>query len=89
VLGLGFLRYLQQWLQTEARLWRVAIPTDNTDENLILVYPEEIKINESAERDLTNFLISIRPRLAEVIAKGREQFNLPVRPHPPIPDNGY
>jgi len=86
VLRISFLQYIQEWLRSEARLWRVAIPTDNTAENLILIYPEVIKINEAAEQNIPYFLEVIRPRLAQIILEGRRQFNLQERPHPPIPD---
>ncbi|MCP5524580.1 MAG: hypothetical protein H7A46_23880 [Verrucomicrobiales bacterium] len=84
-LTFGLLKFVQDWLQKEARLWRVFIPTDNTDENLIVVYPEAIRANPEAEANLPDFVQRIRPSLATVIEEGRKQFGIPTRPHPPLP----
>jgi len=35
ILTADFLRYVQEWLQKAAPAWRVVIPTDETEENLM------------------------------------------------------
>lgn len=85
VLTTGFLGYVQQWLRVQTRMWRVFIPTDNTDANMVVVYPETICVNPEAESNLAAFLEGIRPRLEALIQQGRREFGLPTRPHPPLP----
>jgi hypothetical protein len=84
VLTVGFLRFLQEWLQKEAPLWRISVPTDNTDENLIMVYPEMLKINPRAEADVASFIAQARPRLAQLIQEEGTQMGLRPKPVPPI-----
>jgi hypothetical protein len=85
VLTISFLRFIQDWLRKSARSWRVAVPTDNQDENLILIYPEAIRANPGAEADLELFVAHSRPRLQSLIDQGRRFYGLKPRPHPPIP----
>jgi len=85
VLTVGFLRFVQEWTRKEAPLWRVSVPTDNTDENLILVYPDAIRVNPIAESNLEAFVAKVRPCLAALIEDGRKQFGLSKKPHPPLP----
>jgi hypothetical protein len=84
-LTVGLLKFVQAWLRKEGRLWRVFVPTDNTDENLIVVYPETICVNPQAEADLAAFVRQVRPRLVALIEQGRKEFGLRKRPHPPLP----
>jgi len=88
VLSLGFLKFIQTWLQREARAWRIAVPIDNTDENLVLVYAEEIRINAAAEQDLPAFIQGARPLLHRTIYEGqfgRNFFGLKDKPYPRLP----
>jgi hypothetical protein len=85
VLTVDFLQFVQQWLREKGALWRVSIPTDNTDSNLILVYPDTIRINEQAESDVKEFLKTIRPSLAKLIEEGRRRFGIRPKPIPPFP----
>ena len=85
VLSMGFLKFVQQWLQNSAPSWRISIPTDNTNKNLILVYPNAIRINPEAEADLDRFLTKIGPKLAKLIEDGRRRFNIRDKPIPPLP----
>jgi hypothetical protein len=86
VLSCNFLRFVQGWLREYGRQWRVAVPVDNTDQNLILVYPEAIRINSQAEADLEAFVRSARPRLERTIEQGRRFYGLKKKPYPPLPD---
>jgi hypothetical protein len=72
----AFLIYLQQWLRTEAPQWRIAIPTDGSDENLILVYPEKIRINPVAEMNLEGFCREIQPGMQKTMAEERRRLGL-------------
>ncbi len=67
----AFLQYVQEWLRAKAPLWRVAIPTDDTDKNLVFVYPQGIRINPEAEADLDGFIERIKPAFQAAIKKAR------------------
>jgi hypothetical protein len=67
ILTTEFLNYVQDWVRQEAPSWRVAIPTDDNVDTLILIYPEHIKINPEAENDLSKFCESIRPGMLQAI----------------------
>jgi hypothetical protein len=71
ILERAFLEYLQQWLRGDWRSWRIELPTDETDESLILVYPDVIRVNPSAEADLDTFLNEIKPKIREADSRAR------------------
>jgi hypothetical protein len=75
ILTEGFLVYVGQWLQSQATLWGVSIPTDNTSENLILVYPRG-RINAEAEKQTAHFCLEIRPKLHDANVQARRQVEL-------------
>jgi hypothetical protein len=85
VLSVSFLVFVQQWLREQAPLCRVAVPVDNTDQNLILIYPEAIRINEPAEANLGQFIESMPPQLTAMIENGFQQLGLRPKPIPPLP----
>jgi hypothetical protein len=88
VLTAHFLRFVQQWLRQEAPLWRVSIPVDTTDESVILVYPNVIRVNPTAEGHLEAFIEEVRPRLALLIEQGQKKFGIRTKPVPPLPKFG-
>jgi len=71
-----FLDRIQQWVREEAPQWRVAIPTDETPQNQIFIYPGAIKINPTAEQDIDSFLAAMRPATDRVRQDGRRRFGL-------------
>ena len=72
ILNEEFLLLIQEWVRT-APQWRVLIPTDDAGENVILIYPGEIRINPMAEKNIEFFLKAIQPGLKEAIRNaGRE-----------------
>jgi len=85
MLATKLLEFVQRWLQQEATLWRVAIPVDNTKDNLILIYPQGVRINPTAEADFDGFISQVRPRLAMLIEEGRKQTGVRDKPIPPLP----
>jgi hypothetical protein len=86
-LTLGLLRFIQDWLRTHGRLWRVAVPIRSTRQDCILVYPEAIRVGIDPAADVRVFLEAARSTLAQTIEAGRKQFKLgPRRGYPPLPD---
>jgi len=76
LLNRGFLVHAQKWLQEKANSWRIAIPTDDTAENLILVYPNVIRINPPAEQDIEKFCEQIQLKLHEANVRARAKVGL-------------
>lgn len=84
VLTLDLLKFLQDWLQKEAPLWRIIVPTDNTDENAIVVYPHTIRFALLSENDLEKFLCKMRPKLAAIIDAETRAAGIKARPIAPL-----
>jgi hypothetical protein len=63
VLTLIFLNYLQDWLKSDWQTWRVLVSTYLELEDLIVVYPDAIRISPAAEGDLETGLQNIRQRM--------------------------
>jgi len=76
ILDRRFLQHVQAWIMEKGKIWRVSIPTDDTDENLIMVYSEKIAINEHAERNLDEFLHMIRPLLQKAFERTLQRDTL-------------
>ena len=85
ILTVPFLKFVQQWLLQKAALYRVSVPVDDTHENLILIYPQAIRINPEAEADLEQFVQTFRPRLAARIEAGFRETGRRRKPIPPLP----
>ncbi|HTG45192.1 MAG TPA: hypothetical protein VK633_11745 [Verrucomicrobiae bacterium] len=76
ILTEAFLVYVQRWLQSQAPLWRVAVPTDGTNENLVLVYPTLISVNVAVGESIDAFCERIRPKVHEAKVEGRRKLGL-------------
>jgi hypothetical protein len=76
ILTTEFLDFVQEWLRNEAPSWRVAIPTDDNVDTVILIYPQAIKVNPQAESDLATFCKKIQPATDEANKRARKELGL-------------
>jgi hypothetical protein len=76
IFNIAFLQYVQEWLQRDALHWRVAIPTDGRQANLIYIYPSTIRVNPQAEADLKSFIEDIKPAFEESNRRSRREVGL-------------
>jgi len=76
ILTFEFLVYVQEWLRNEAANWRVGIPTDDNVDTVILIYPDAIRINLEAEKDIEKFCEEIRPGTEAAIKRARRELGL-------------
>jgi len=76
ILTKDFLEYVQEWVRSQAKSWRVIIPTDDNVDTLILIYPEAIRINPQAEKDLERFCKEIQAGTKAAIKRARREVGL-------------
>ncbi|MEW6306748.1 MAG: hypothetical protein AB1705_25050 [Verrucomicrobiota bacterium] len=76
ILTLEFIAFVQDWQKEAHDRWRVIIPTYMTDNEMIVIYPNDTKINEIAEKDLNLFLAELRTKLPNAYASARRELGM-------------